>query len=114
MNRLLLRSCNLTSPESTLNTTDEPETLTWRSGGIEDSLEEVDEILDTEMQPTYAVVGSEAWRTTVVITANGATVAWTIQARRPKRVHLGYAMGCVKGDDSEIDWDWKGMMVPES
>lgn len=57
------------------------------------------------------LVGPVCWKVQCAITLSGAVVSWTILARKPKRVHLGYAMGVVKDDHVRLDWDWNGMMT---
>jgi len=59
------------------------------------------------------VIGAEAWKLDAVITADGVVVSWLTHIQRPRRVQLGFAMGCVKGDDAGIDWDWKGLRDAE-
>lgn len=55
------------------------------------------------------VVGAETWKREAVITASGAVVSWTMFSQKPKRVHLGYAIGVVKDDHARVNWDWKGL-----
>ncbi len=56
------------------------------------------------------VMGSEVWKLDAAVTADGVVVSWLIHTiQRPRRVQLGLAMGCVKGDDARIDWDWTAL-----
>jgi hypothetical protein len=45
-----------------------------------------------------------------IILPNGCVVGYRVDKGTIRRVHLGYAMGNVKEEDSTVDWDWKGMM----
>lgn len=55
------------------------------------------------------VMGAEVWKLNAEVIADGVVVSWLTHIQRPRRVQLGFAMGCVKGNDSRIDLDWKAL-----
>ena len=52
------------------------------------------------------LVGNEKWQAEVLLNETGVAIGYTktLKERSPRRVKLGYAMGCVKGDDSTIEY----------
>lgn len=52
----------------------------------------------------HRLAGNESWHVHCMITGTGHVIGYTgkFLEKGRKRVHLGYAMGCVKGEDTEL------------
>ena len=57
-------------------------------------------------RPLYAtrVIGQEVWKAEVLLMATGVSFGYS---QLGKRVDLGFALGCVKQDISEIKGNWE-------